>query len=359
MTKKRIMSGMRPTGKLHLGHYMGVLKNWLKFQSEYDCFFCIADWHALTTKFDKTDELKQNVVDVALDWLACGINPESIYLQSLVPQTAELHLYFSMITPQNWLERDPNLKDKVKALRSGVNVRHHNVDVKTGSPEELEKIKKQIIQEAQDARDITYGFLGYPVLQTADILSFNASLVPIGKDQTSHLELSRDIARRFNHIYNAEFLNEPKPVFTETPLLPGLDGQKMGKSFNNDIKLADDEGTTTKKIMKGLTDTARVRRDDPGTPDNCGVIYPYYKIFAPQECDAVAKECEGATRGCADCKRQLAAIINEQFRPIREKRAEYAKDLAQVHKIIEEGSARAEAEAAKVLKEVKQIIKMY
>lgn len=334
MEKKLIMSGMRPTGKLHIGHYLGVLKNWVCLQEEYNCYFAIADWHALTTKFDKTDELKQNVLDVVLDWLSCGINPETstIYLQSLVPQTAELHIYLSMIIPQNWVERDPTLKDMVKAMRVADN----------------------------QAPDISYGLLGYPVLMSADILTFNADVVPVGVDQLAHLEITRDIARRFNHIYKTDFFKEPMPKLTETPLIKGLDGQKMGKSFNNDIKISDSEDVTAKKIMKGLTDTNRLRRDDAGNPDNCGVIFPYYEIFADEELqNKVCSGCKNASMGCADCKKQLIEIINEHFRPIRQKREELSNNLDYVHQIIKDGSKKAQEDAEKVLNEVKKIVKMY
>lgn len=333
--KKRIMSGMRPTGKLHIGHYLGVLKNWVELQSEYDCYFAVADWHALTTKYDQTSELRQNVIDVVLDWLACGIDPNTshIYVQSLVPQTAELHIYLSMITPQNWVERDPTLKDMVKAMRGD----DENKNV-----------------------ELSYGLLGYPVLQSADIMTFNANLVPVGIDQVAHIEITRDIVRRFHHIYKTDFFNEPVPKLTQIPMLKGIDGQKMGKSFNNDIKISDDEDTTTKKIMKGITDRGRIKRDDPGQTDNCEVIYPYYKIFADENtCACVKEECESAKRGCADCKRQLAELVNEHFRPIRAKRTELENNMDYVHQVIKEGSERAAAEAQVTLDKVRKIIKMY
>lgn len=326
---------MRPTGKLHIGHYLGVLKNWVALQDEYDCYFAVADWHALTTKYDQTAELRQNVLDVVLDWLACGIDPERshIYVQSLVPQTAELHIYLSMVTPQNWVERDPTLKDMVKAMRGN---------------------------DEDKSVEISYGLLGYPVLQSADIMTFNADLVPVGIDQVAHVEITRDIARRFNHIYKTGFFNEAQCKLTQVPMLKGLDGNKMGKSFNNDIKIADDEDTTTKKIMKGITDRNRMRRDDPGNVDNCEVIYPYYQIFADEAtCSAVKCECEGATRGCADCKRQLAELVNEHFRPIRAKRKELEQNLDLVHQIIKEGSKRAEAEAQVTIEKVRNLVKMY
>ena len=339
--KNRIMSGMRPTGKLHLGHYMGVLKNWISFQDDYECFFAIADWHALTTKFDDTSTLKQNIIDVALDWLACGINPEKsiIYVQSLVPETAELHLLLSMITPQNWVERDTTLKDMIKILRGNIEENEENQNY---------------------SGLVSYGLMGYPVLQTADIIQFNASLVPVGKDQLAHLEISRDIARRFNHIYKTNLIKEPQPKLTETPLLKGIDGQKMGKSFNNDIKISDSEEITTKKIMQAITDRNRIKKTDPGNPENCEVVCPYYEIFADEE--TVKKQrynCENAIWGCADCKRELASIINNQFKDTREKRLEFEKNPDYIHEIIKTGSQKAREEAALFLKEIKKTMRLY
>lgn len=332
---------MRPTGKLHLGHYMGVLKNWLSFQDDYECFFAVADWHALTTKFDDTVNMKQNIVDVALDWLACGINPEKsvVYVQSLVPETAELHLLLSMITPQNWVERDPTLKDMVKILR--------------GDVEETD--------EAQSYSGlISYGLLGYPVLQTADIIQFNASLVPVGVDQLAHLEISRDIVRRFNHLYKTSLIKEPQPKLTETPLLKGIDGQKMGKSFNNDIKISDTEEATTKKIMQAITDRSRIKKTDPGHPDLCEVVCPYFETFADKETIKRQKyECENAIRGCADCKRELASIINLQFKDIREKRLELEKNPDYIQNVIRTGSQNAREKASEFLKEIKKEMKLY
>lgn len=332
--KLKIASGMRPTGKLHLGHYIGVLKNWVKLQDEFDCHYFVADWHALTTKYDDTNDLRQNTIDVVIDWLSCGLDPEksTIYVQSLVPEIAELNIYFAMVTPHNWVERDPTLKDLAKVIRTkeGVN------------------------------NTISYGLMGYPVLQAADILIVNASLVPVGKDQVAHVEITRDIARRFNNIYKTEFFNEPVPKLTEVPLLYGLDGQKMGKSYNNDIKISDDEETTTKKIMRAVTDPSRARKDDPGHPDQCEVAFKYWQVFGDSAAvETVKCECEQGARGCADCKKQLAAVINEQFAPIREKRKYYENHLDEVIKIIEDGSQKARIEAQKVLKEVRKLVKMY
>lgn len=332
--KLKIASGMRPTGKLHLGHYIGVLENWVKLQDEFDCHYFVADWHALTTKYDDTNDLRQNTIDVVIDWLSSGLDPEksTIYVQSLVPEIAELNIYFGMLTPQNWVERDPTLKDLAKVLRT---------------------------KEGANTQ-ISYGLMGYPVLQAADILVVNASCVPVGKDQVAHVEITRDIARRFNNIYKTDFFNEPVPKLTQTPLLCGLDGQKMGKSYGNDVKISDDEETTTKKIMRAVTDPSRIRKDDLGHTDKCEVAFKYWQVFGDSETVSTVKcECEKGERGCADCKKQLAAVINEKFAPIREKRKYYENHPDEVIKIIEDGSQKARIEAQKVLKEVRKLVKMY
>lgn len=331
---QRMVSGMRSTGKLHLGHYLGVIDNWLKLQNEYECYFFIADWHALTTKYDKTETLKQDVLEVAMDWLAAGIDPNkaTIYVQSQVPEIAELHIYLSMITPQNWVERDPTLKDMAKILKS-----------KEGM-----------------ASQINYGLMGYPVLMSADIMMFNADFVPVGIDQVAHVELTRDITRRFNNIYNTDFFHEAQPKLNECSLICGLDGNKMGKSFNNDIKISDTAEVTAKKVMSAITDRSRMRKDDPGHPEECEVAFKYWKIFGSgNEVDKVRCECEKGLRGCADCKRQLGAKINERFAEIRERRRYYEEHPEIVKQILAAGSAKARVEAQKVLKEVKNIIGMY
>ena len=331
---KRIVSGMRSTGKLHLGHYLGVIQNWVKLQHEYECFFFVADWHALTTKYDKTENLKNDVVDVVSDWLSCGIDPEvsTIYVQSLVPEIAELNIYLGMITPQNWVERDPCLKDMAKILRT---------------------------KEGTNSQ-ISYGLMGYPVLMSADIMMFNSSFVPVGIDQVAHIEITRDIARRFNNIYNCEFFNEPQPLLNNCSLICGLDGNKMGKSFNNDIKISDTAEVTAKKVMTAITDRSRMRKDDPGHPSDCEVAFKYWEIFGSEdEVQTVKCECEKGLRGCADCKRQLGAKINEKLSEIREKRAYYDAHPEEVDRIIREGSAKARVEAQKILKEVRNLVNMY
>jgi len=331
---KRIVSGMRSTGKLHLGHYLGVIQNWVKLQHEYESYFFVADWHALTTKYDKTENLKNDVVDVVSDWLSCGIDPNisTIYVQSLIPEIAELNIYLSMVTPQNWVERDPTLKDMAKILRT---------------------------KEGTNSQ-ISYGLMGYPVLMSADIMMFNSSYVPVGIDQVAHIEITRDIARRFNNIYKCEFFNEPEPLLNNCSLICGLDGNKMGKSFNNDIKISDTEEVTAKKVMTAITDRSRMRKDDPGHPSDCEVAFKYWEIFGgEEEVKTVKCECEKGLRGCADCKRQLGAKINERLSEIREKRAYYEAHPEEVHKIIREGSEKARVEAKKVIKEVRNLINMY
>ncbi len=334
MTKEIIVSGMRPTGKLHIGHYLGVIQNWVKLQKEYQSYFFVSDWHALTTKYDKTENLHQDTLEVVMDWLASGIDPtvSTIYVQSLIPEIAELNIYLGMITPQNWVERDPTLKDMAKMLRS---------DEGTGA-------------------QVSYGLMGYPVLMSADIMMFNAHAVPVGKDQVAHIEITRDIARRFNNLYKTDFFNEAKPILNDCSLICGLDGQKMGKSFNNDIKISDTEEVTAKKVMGAITDKNRIKRDDPGCSDNCEVAYKYWQIFGtPEQHEKVKSECEQGCCGCADCKRQLGAVINAKLAPIRERRRYYEQNPNEVKEIIRVGSEQARVRAKQVLAQVRELVGMY
>mgnify|MGYP002626354842 FL=1 len=331
--KKVIVSGMRTTGKLHLGHYLGVIKNWVKLQDDYDCYFFAADWHALTTKYDNTEELRQNTIDVITDWLACGIDPNKsvIYVQSLVPEVAELNIYLGMITPQNWVERDPTLKDMAKILKS---------------------------KEGQGSQ-INYGLMGYPVLMSADIMIMNADYVPVGSDQVAHIEITRDITRRFNNLYG-EYFSEAQPLLNECALICGLDGNKMGKSFKNDIKISDTEEETAKKIMTAITDRSRLRKDDLGHPDECEVAFKYWQIFGnEEEINKVRCECEQGLRGCAQCKRELGSKINSVLKEIRERRRYYEQNPHIVEEIIRSGSEKARIRAKEVLSEVKDLVKIY
>ena len=331
--KQTIVSGMRPTGKLHLGHYLGVIQNWVELQDKYDCYFFAADWHALTTKYDKTDDLRQNTIDVITDWLACGIDPEksTIYVQSLVPEIAELNIYLGMITPQNWVERDPCLKDMAKILKT---------------------------KEGQGSQ-INFGLMGYPVLMSADIMMLNADYIPVGIDQVAHIEITRDISRRFNSLYG-EFFKEAQPLLNSCSLICGLDGNKMGKSFNNDIKISDTPEDTAKKVMTAITDRSRLRKDDLGHPDECEVAFKYWKIFGDdEEVQNVRCECEKGLRGCAQCKRQLGEKINSKLAQIREKRKYYEANPQEVEKIIQEGSAKTRIKAQEILAQVRKLVKMY
>jgi tryptophanyl-tRNA synthetase len=327
-TTQVVMSGMRPTGKLHLGHYMGVLRNWVSLQDQYPCYFSIADWHALTTKYDDTANLREDILEMALDWLAVGIDPSkaTIFVQSTIPEIAELHLLLSMVTPAKWVQTDPTLKDMVAMLHE----------------------------------DLSYGLLGYPVLQTVDILSVRAGLVPVGKDQLAHLEISRDIARRFNHLYQAEIFAEPRPLLTETPLLIGLDGRKMGKSYNNAIFLSETADETLKKVKTAITDAKRIKRTDPGNPEDCEVVYKYYEAFASSQVrDLASQECRSADRGCMDCKKILAEVVNETMAPIRERRALYAADRGQVEQLLKAGGQKARAACQETLTQVKAAMRLF
>jgi tryptophanyl-tRNA synthetase len=327
MSQKRVMSGMRPTGKLHLGHYVGVIQNWLAIQHDYACHFMIADWHALTTNFDDTSNLKTHILEVACDWLGCGIDPNiaTMYVQSHVPQTAELHVLLSMITPKKWVETDPTIKDMVTS-----------------------------------AQELHYGLLGYPILQTADILIVRGEYVPVGKDQLAHLEVGRDIITRFNHLYKSQFFQPIKPLLTETPLLTGLDGRKMGKSLNNGIYLSDTEDETWAKLKKGMTDPGRIQKTDAGNPEACGVIYKYHEVFTSVEAQKnTAIACETAARGCMDCKKELADSVIETLRPIRERRALYYNDLAQVEAILKAGAEKARHQADLTMAMVKAAVNLY
>lgn len=331
---KRIMSGMRPTGRLHLGHYFGALLNWVDFQSRYESYYSIVDWHALTTKYQDSASVPANVFEITLDWLAVGIDPEqaTIYVQSAIPEIAEIHLLLSMITPHNWVEREPTLKDMVRMLA----------------------------QDESEAREkATYGLLGYPVLMSADILTFKGELVPVGKDQESHLEFARDVARRFNNTYGADFFPEPKPEFTVTPLLKGMDGMKMGKSYGNDIKIADTADETIKRVRTMVTDRTRIAKADPGHTDLCEVPWPWYKALANEELRATVKdECENAKIGCVDCKKRLGGLINERFAEFREKRANLANDPERVFKIIDYGNTKARKVASETLSQMREVMGM-
>ncbi len=327
MTKKRILSGMRPTGKLHLGHLVGALDNWVKLQEEYDCYFMVADWHALMSEYENTSDISEFIVDNVIDWLAAGIDPHksTLFIQSEVPAHLDLHMVFSCITPLGLLERCPTYKEQLR----------------------------QITQ-----RDLhTYGFLGYPVLQAADILVYKAQKVPVGDDQLPHLELTREIARRFNNLYKKEIFPYPDAILTQTPRLLGLDNRKMSKSYNNTINLSDPEDTVKHKISNMITDPKRIKLADKGHPDICNV-FAYYGVFIPGLNVEVRDWCENAKIGCTECKKRLSSGLLEKLKPFHERRHEFAKDRARVKKILAEGRDKADSFASGVLKEVREVTKL-
>jgi tryptophanyl-tRNA synthetase len=394
-SNKRVVSGMRVSGRLHLGHYHGVLKNWIKLQHQYDCFFFAADWHGLTTQYDEPSFLEKHLWDMIIDWLACGVNPGlcRLFIQSWVPEHAELHLLLSMITPLGWLERVPSFKDQ------------------------QEKLKDKDLS--------TYGFLGYPLLQSADVLLYHADFVPVGEDQVAHIELTREIARRFNFLYGKEpnfeelalaaitkmgkkngkiyielrrqfqelgnhdsiqtaqalledqsslsigdkerllgylegsgkiILSEPQPLLTEMAKMPGTDGQKMSKSYHNTIMLREEPESVEKKILTMPTDPARIKRTDPGEPDKCPV-WQFHKIYSDNEVkDWVQQGCRSAGIGCVDCKRPVIDSIQKELKPIQESIKEFEADLGSVKRIVSEGSEAAREEGIKTLNTVREVM---
>jgi len=320
----RVLSGTRPTGKLHLGNLLGAIENYKKLQDE-DAFFMIADWHALTTEYESHTEIADNAIEVVMDYLACGLDPEkcTIFIQSEVPQHAELALLLSMITPLGWLERNPTYKDQLRELKG----------------RELH----------------THGFLGYPVLQAADILLYKAEKVPVGEDQLPHLELTREIVRRFHHLYKKKVFPEPQSILTEAPRVPGLDGRKMSKSYDNCIYLSDSAETVKKKVQTMMTDPARKRREDKGHPEVCPVYF-HHNLFNQDQVETVAKECREAARGCVDCKMEMAGKLNEFLDPIRTRREFWEKNKAKVRGILDQGRDKAIKTAQQTLTETMKAV---
>ena len=395
MFTNRVLSGMRPTGALHLGHYHGVLKNWVKLQHEYECLYFVADWHALTTHYETPEVVEQNVWEMVVDWLAAGVDPAqaTLFIQSRVPEHAELHVLLSMVTPLSWLERIPSYKDQ---------------------------------QEKLADRDLsTYGFLGYPLLQSADILAYRANLVPVGEDQVPHIEFTREVARRFNHVFGREegfeqkaeaaikklgakrarlyrqlrtrylekgdaaalseartlvdevqnlpmgdrerlfgyiegggkvVLTEPQALLTEASKMPGLDGQKMSKSYNNTIGLREDADSIAKKIRTMPTDPARVKRSDPGDPDKCPV-WQFHRVYSDEKRKKWVQEgCRSAGIGCLECKQPIIDAVLEEQKPMRERAQRYVDDPTLVRSIIADGCEKARKRAQETLREVKQVM---
>jgi len=328
VTHKRVVSGMRPTGRLHLGHLVGALDNWVALQRDHDCFYFVADWHALTSHYADTSELVANAMDNVADWIGCGIDPErsTLFVQSLVPEHAELYLLLQMVTPIPWLERVPTYKE---------------------------------IAEQLSDRDLSsIGFLGYPLLQTADVTIYDANIVPVGEDQVPHLELSREVVRRFNHIF-ADVLVEPMALLTPTPRLPGLDNRKMSKSYGNTIDLSDDAATVVKKVRQMYTDPKRVRADIPGTVEG-NPVFMYHDVFNPNvaEVDDLKERYRAGRVGDVEVKTKLATAMNARLEPIRARRAEVLARPGYVREIVMEGSKKARAHAIETMARVRDAVKL-
>jgi len=320
----RVLSGTRPTGKLHLGNLLGAIENYKKLQGQ-DAFFMIADWHALTTEYESHTRIAENVIEVVMDYLASGLDPEqcTLFIQSEVPEHAEMALLLSMITPLGWLERNPTYKDQLREL---------------------------------EGRELhTHGFLGYPVLQAADILLYKAEKVPVGEDQLPHLELAREIVRRFHHLYGKGIFPEPEAILTETPRVPGLDGRKMSKSYNNCIYLSDSAEVVVQKVKTMVTDPARKRREDKGHPEVCPVYF-HHRLYNASQVQTVAHECREALRGCVDCKMEMAEKLNIFLDPIRKRREAWMNRRSEVRGILDRGRERARQVASQTLQEVMKVV---
>ncbi len=329
MARKRILSGMRPTGKLHLGNLQGALSNWIALQNQgdYECYYFVADWHALTSDYGNTDEIRANTIDMVIDWVAAGLEPEksTLFIQSAIKEHAELFLLLSMITPLAWLERNPTYKE----------------------------VKEELAQKDLS----TFGFLGYPVLQAADIIMYKAYGVPVGIDQLPHVELTREITRRFNFLYG-ELFPIPEPLLTEVPKLLGIDGRKMSKSYDNSIFMSDRGETLERKIGSMFTDPQRQRRSDPGRPELCNVR-TFHQLYSTAEAVAeIESACRGAKIGCTECKRRLAAAVAEGMRPVHEKRDHYSNHPEEIRAIIADGNHRAARIAKATLAEVREALKI-
>ncbi|MBI5560445.1 MAG: tryptophan--tRNA ligase [Deltaproteobacteria bacterium] len=324
----RVLSGMRPSGKLHLGHFHGVLENWLKLQETCECYFFVADWHALTTEYENPGGLKKNILDMAADWLSVGIDPSRsvIFRQSEIKEHAELHVLLSMLTPLAWLERNPTYKEQ--------------------------------LEEVRDRELHTYGFLGYPVLQTSDIIIYRAGKVPVGIDQAPHLELAREITRRFNYLYGETF-PEPQTILTQSPKVLGVDGRKMSKSYDNAIYLSDPPEVIEKKMLTMMTDPARKRRTDPGNPGICPVYVTFHTLYSNEPVkEWVRRGCESAGIGCIECKKSVIPEVVKRLTPVREKREGFLKDPDRVSSILKKGGEKAREAAMETMLDVRKALSL-
>ncbi len=327
MAKKRIVSGMRPTGRLHLGHVHGALNNWRSLQDDYECFYFIADWHALTSEYEDTAIIKETTKDIIIDWISVGLDPEKsvFFIQSSIKEHAELHLVFSMVTPLSWLERNPTYKEQLK-----------------------EMAQKNLY---------TYGFLGYPVLQAADILMYKAHGVPVGEDQSPHVELTREIARRFNHFYSNIF-PLPEVLLTPEAKILGIDRRKMSKGYDNAIYVSDAKEVVERKVAEMITDPQRARRSDPGRPECCNV-FTFHELYTDKETvKEIDEDCRSASIGCVECKQVMAARLNRALEPLRAKRRKLEANPKLIDTIIEEGNKKARNIARRTMKEVREVVRI-
>ncbi|MFH0731953.1 MAG: tryptophan--tRNA ligase [Candidatus Omnitrophota bacterium] len=327
MVKRKLLSGMRPTGRMHLGHLFGALNNWVSLQDKYDCFYMVADWHALMSEYKDAGSIKDYIIEMAADWIAVGIDPEKsvIFIQSQVKEHLELAMVLSDITPLSWLERCPTYKEQLRELKG-----------------------KELT---------TYGFLGYPVLQAADILIYKAEVVPVGKDQLPHLELTREIAKRFNYLCKKKVLPSPEALLTKVSRLLGTDNRKMSKSYNNFIALSDDDKAIIHKVSSMVTDPKKIKKEDPGHPDICNV-FCYFKTFTPAQTKDLEGCCRSAKTGCTGCKKNLAEAIIEYIKPMREKREKLLKDKTHIDNILKHGAKKASEVAEKTMAEVYKAVGM-
>lgn len=326
--KKIILSGNRPTGRLHLGNYTGALENWVKLQKDYDCYFMTADWHVLTTDYEHTAVISENTHEMVIDWISAGLDPETstIFVQSHVKEHAELYLLLAMLITQARLERNPTLKEQVRDLK------------------------------IEEGEGVSYGHLGYPVLQAADILIYRAHAVPVGEDQLPHIEITREIARKFNRLYGKVFA-VPDGLVTKFSRFPGLDGKRMSKSLGNTVELADSPEKIEKKIKTAFTDPDRKRRNDPGHPDIC-LIFTYWQKFSPGDTAEIRAGCESADLGCVECKKRLAGALSDYLAPLREKRGELESKPGAIEEIIREGDKKARARAVETMEMVREKMKI-
>lgn len=346
--EKIVLSGMRPTGRLHLGNFHGALKNWTRLQDEYNCYFFVADLHSLTTAYDKTQNLAANSQAMLTDWLTAGLDPQkcTIYIQSDVPEISELNTLLGMITPLGWLLRNPTYKEQIQEL----------LKQKYAGQLDEKSLGEKLNSIAGDEEISSFGFLGYPVLMATDILIHQAAYVPVGKDQTAHLEIARDLARRFAEIYGTPAFTEPEPLFTSVARVPGIDGRKMSKSYNNAISLGEDLDSVRKKVMAMFTDPNKKKANDPADPEGC-VVFAFHKIYNPDAAKR-CEECKAGALGCVACKKELFALMEPELKAFSERRKTFENDTDLLQKIVSEGKEKARASAAKTLASVKKIMRI-